>query len=79
MSRLGPLLLALLAGCSTPHTARVRCDAHLAPINSAPAPSPGPLASTRPVRAGESPLSAAADRRRAATLAHAQGAGALAP
>ena len=42
--------VCLLAGCSAPHAARVRCDAHLAPINSAAVPSAAPLASTRAPR-----------------------------
>jgi hypothetical protein len=39
-------VLGLLAGCSAPHAARVRCDAHLVPINSSVARSVAPLAST---------------------------------
>ena len=47
MRRLGILcaLGLLAAGCSAPHAARVRCDAHLTPINSAGAHAAGPLAS----------------------------------
>ncbi len=36
---------ALLSACSAPHAARVRCDAHLVPINAPGAPPAGPLAS----------------------------------
>jgi hypothetical protein len=49
MKKLVGLLISCFAtlsgACSAPHAARVRCDAHLVPINERVAPLAGPLAS----------------------------------
>lgn len=62
MRRLGiACALGLLVGCSAPHAVRVRCDAHLVPINSSAAQSQGPLASADPARRQGGPFGSGGD------------------
>ncbi len=75
------LALGWLAGCSTPHAVRVRCDAHLVPINSSGTRAGEPVARGGDAggATGSTVNAGIAPGHRAALASTARSAGGLAP